>query len=179
MRYYSFQQGRVVALPFSTTRENEIMPPTTPAHLPAKAMRAKGATGALHKTLNFKQKLTVYNWVQAHKDKLLQERPNHAVVAEQVSRELDLDVSEDSFRGICRQADVVWHARVDRNGSKYSRKHIRNYNQIRTEMVVMRQQIEALRAALAEFTQSVGEKCPPTISKDNWPTYTPDEEPES
>lgn len=139
---------------------------TEPTESPKKKL-AKGQGAFVKNQLPFAQKLRIVRFLEARRDRLMEERPPFAAVALDAAEELGIPVCESNVRAAGKAAGVYWKARQaerpehmsSRAGKKVTTKDI---------IELQRRQIEMLHIAIVHLYEIYGDVLPKGLA-DDWP----------
>lgn len=136
------------------------------------AERKKGQGSFEKDCLSFAQKLRVARFVEAHKERLLRDRPDFKDVAAEISKELGFNLTGNSLRGVAKATGVYWKKLQVRTG-------VKRPSRIRSRIALLTAQVQALRSAVSILCSRLGES-PPAEVTSMWPVGKNDsEEPRS
>ena len=78
----------------------------------------------MRKQMTHKEFITLVRFLEAHKQRLQEERPPYAAVAQQASAELGFDCTENNVRAAVDACDLAWTARRKAGCARASQKHV-------------------------------------------------------
>jgi len=78
----------------------------------------------MRKQMTHKEFITLVRFLEAHKQRLQEERPPYAAVAQQASTELGFDCTENNVRAAADACDLAWTARRKSGCARASQKHV-------------------------------------------------------
>lgn len=134
--------------------------------------KGKKGQGAYEKnTLSFHQKLRLVRFLEARRDKLLEERPPFAAVAIDAARELEIPVNEQNVRNAGKAAGVYWKARLAERAEHRTR-GAGKAPKTRVVIAGLMKQIEMLRLALTSLYEAYGDPAPRGLTS-GWPGPRP------
>lgn len=130
--------------------------------------KKKGGGSYIKNTLSFKDRLRLLEWLRSHKDKFFTERPRYETVAEQASKELELEISSNVCRSTAKDGGIRWRPIYTR---KDTGKPHRYHNNTRDSINLLKRQVTALKTALRGLYRKLGEQVDPEIGE-LWPQYS-------
>ena len=126
--------------------------------------RTKKSRGLISRP-TFKQRIQIIDLLRAWKDRLLQDRPHVNEVAEQMSKELGFPITGDAVRSARKAVGIVWATKFTRGagGGRHSKLGV--HRRVRA----LELQVQALRDAIFNLCDRVGESPPVMIDRRDWP----------
>ena len=115
---------------------------------------------------SFKQRIQIIDLLRAWKDGLMEERPHVNEVAERMTKELGFLITGDAVRSIRKAIGLEWKPKFTKGAGGGRHSKLGLHRRVRA----MELQIDALRAAILNICDRVGEAYPVMIDRRDWPT---------
>ena len=78
----------------------------------------------MRKQMTHKEFITLVRFLEAHKQRLQEERPPYVIVAQQASAELGFACTENNVRAAADACDLAWTARRKAGCARASQRHV-------------------------------------------------------